>query len=195
MKKYAILLFVFLFAAVSYASAETPMQTVEKCVNDVLSVLKEGSKNDKSILEKKKDQIRAISNRFFDYIELSRRTLGMNWNKFTVPQRKEFVPLYEDLLEGVYMDRILAYKDEKVEYSKQIMFSDTQAEVRTKVLAKTGPIPINYRLLLKNGQWRVYDVTIEGVSLVSNYRSQFNSMLQKKTPEQLLETLRKKVKS
>ena len=195
MKKCAILLLVFLFATVSYAAADTPMQTVEKRVDEVLDVLKGGSKDDPSILEKKKDQIRAISNRFFDYIELSRRTLGLSWNKFSVPQRKEFVSLYEDLLEGVYMDRILAYKDEKVEFSKQIMFSDTQAEVQTKVLAKTGPIPIVYRLLLKNGQWKVYDVIIEGVSLVNNYRSQFNSILKKETPEDLLKTLREKVKA
>lgn len=193
MKRIAILLLIFLFAAPSLASAGAPMQTIEKRVNEVLDVLKGGSKDDKSILEKKKDQIRVISNEMFDYVELSRRTLGMGWNKLSVPQRKEFVSLFRDLLEGVYMDRILAYKDEKVEFAKERMLSDNIAEVRTNVLASSGDIPIVYRLILKNNQWKVYDVIIEGVSLVSNYRSQFNEILSKQTPEDLLKTLREKV--
>ena len=195
MKKIAVLLLIFFFAAPSIVLADTPLQTVEKRVNEVLAVLAGGSKDDKSILEKKKDQIRAISNEMFDYVELSKRTLGRNWNKLTVEQRKEFVPLYRDLLESVYMDRILAYKDEKVEFSNEKLFSDNKAEVQTKVLASTGDIPIFYRMIRKDDKWKVYDVIIEGVSLIKNYRSQFNDILNKQTPEELLNTLKEKVKA
>ena len=195
MKKIAVLLLIFFFAAPSIVLADTPLQTVEKRVNEVLAVLAGGSKDDKSILEKKKDQIRAISNEMFDYVELSKRTLGRNWNKLTVEQRKEFVPLYRDLLESVYMDRILAYKDEKVEFSNEKLFSDNKAEVQTKVLASSGDIPIFYRMIRKDDKWKVYDVIIEGVSLIKNYRSQFNDILNKQTPEELLNTLKEKVKA
>ncbi|MCB2168894.1 MAG: ABC transporter substrate-binding protein [Deltaproteobacteria bacterium] len=195
MKKIAIILLIFLFAAPSVVFADAPLQTVEKRVNEVLSVLAEGSKDDKSILEKKKDQIRAISNEMFDYIELSKRTLGRNWNKLSVEQRKEFVPLYRDLLEGVYMDRILAYKDEKVEYTNEKLFSNDKAEVQTKVIAPSGDIPIFYRMIQKDNKWKVYDVIIEGVSLIKNYRSQFNDILNKQTPEELIKTLQEKAKA
>lgn len=192
MRRVTILLLIFLFAAPSFVYAGAPMETIKKDVNDVLAVLAGSSKDDKSILEKKKDQIRAISNQMFDWIELSRRTLGRNWNKLSVPQRKEFVPLYQDLLENVYMDRILAYKDEKVDYTEEKIFDDTKAEVQTKVLASSGDIPIFYRMIKKDNQWKVYDVIIEGVSLIKNYRSQFNDILSKKTPDEMLQMLREK---
>ena len=93
------------------------------------------------------------------------------------------------------MDRILAYKDEKVEVSREKLFSDTKAEVQSKVVAPSGNIPIVYRMILKKNNWKVYDVIIEGVSLIKNYRTQFNDILAKKSPDELLKTLREKVSS
>ena len=112
----------------------------------------------------------------------------------TVPQRQEFVKLFRQILEKAYIDKILAYTDEKIVYDRENMLSGTQAEVQTKVITDTKEIPITYRLLLKDGAWKVYDVVIENVSLVLNYRTQFNDILAKNTPEKLLEILRTKVK-
>jgi phospholipid transport system substrate-binding protein len=131
----------------------------------------------------------------FDEVELSRRSLGNNWNKLNNDQRQEFVKLFEQVLEKAYADKILAYTDEKIEFTKESMISSNLAEVRTKVITASREIPITYRVILKNGAWKVYDVVIENVSLVQNYRTQFNDILAKNSPEQLLEILRKKVKS
>lgn len=101
--------------------------------------------------------------------------------------------LFEQVLEKSYADKILDYTNEKVEFTKDEMKSDTQAEVQTKIITASKQIPIFYRMILKDGKWKVYDVVVENVSLVQNYRTQFNDILSKNTPEQLLEMLRKKV--
>ena len=91
------------------------------------------------------------------------------------------------------MSRILKYSDEKVIYSEEKMFSEDKAEVDTNIVTASKEIPINYRLILVNGEWRVYDVVIEGISLVANYRSQFRQILSDKSPQALLDMLKKKV--
>ena len=141
----------------------------------------------------KKEKISSISQEMFDFTELSKRSLGQNWSKLSPEQQKEFTELYKSLLEDTYADKITTYTDEKLIFGKEIPLSDQTVEVRTTVVTQTSNIPINYRLIEENGRWKVYDVVIEGVSLISNYRSQFREILATKTPEALLETLRKKV--
>lgn len=174
--------------------AGTPLNTVEGNVNRVLEVLRDPKlkgEDSKSIKEKR---IWAIGEDLFDYTELSRRTLGRNWRKLSPDQKKEFVELFSRLLGTVYMDRIVTYTDEKVVFEKERMMSDTKAEVKSKVITKSGEIPIFYRMIKKNGTWKVYDVIVEGVSLIKNYRSQFRRILKNKSPEDMLGILRKKVK-
>ena len=130
----------------------------------------------------------------FDEVEFSRRTMARNWAKLTTAQQTEFVVLFEQVLEKAYIDKILDYSNEKVEFYKENMISDNQAEIQTKIVTSSKEIPIFYRVTLKDGNWRVYDVVVENVSLVQNYRTQFNDILSSKEPEQLLEILRKKVK-
>jgi phospholipid transport system substrate-binding protein len=131
----------------------------------------------------------------FDEVELSKRTLTRNWNKLNDVQRQEFVQLFHQVLEKAYVDRILSYTNEKVVFYKENTISKNQVEVQTKIITSSKEIPITYRAILVNGTWKVYDVVIENVSLVMNYRTQFNEILVKNTPEQLLEILRKKVKA
>jgi phospholipid transport system substrate-binding protein len=122
------------------------------------------------------------------------RTLGKNWTKLNPAQQQEFIQLYRQILEKAYIDKILSYTNEKIVISKENKLSNNQAEVQTKVLTSSKEIPIFYKVILKDGTWKVYDVVVENVSLVRNYRSQFTSILAKNTPDQLLEILRKKVK-
>jgi phospholipid transport system substrate-binding protein len=91
------------------------------------------------------------------------------------------------------MDRVLSYKDEKVIFEKEKIKSDQYADVETSIITETEPISMVYRVILEKGQWRVYDVVIEGVSLIKNYRSQFNEILRNKTPDDLIELIRKKL--
>jgi phospholipid transport system substrate-binding protein len=187
------ILMLFLITTAVYAGA--PMDAVRMNADKVLDVLRDPKLKAPSAKEMKKDKLRAIYVSMFDEVELSRRSLGMNWNKLNAAQREEFVKLFEQVLEKAYADRILSYTNEKIEYTKESTISGSTAEVRTKVITASKEIPITYKVILKDGAWKVYDVTIENVSLVQNYRTQFNDILAKNTPEQLLEILRKKVKA
>jgi phospholipid transport system substrate-binding protein len=181
-----------LFSLPVYAGA--PLEAVQTNVNQVLEVLRDPKLKAASAKEIEKEKLRLIYERMFDDVELSKRTLSRNWNSLNVAQRQEFVPLFRQVLEKAYIDKILAYTNEKVVFESETMVSATQAEVPTKIVTSSKEIPITYRVLLKGGVWKVYDVVVENVSLVLNYRTQFNDILAKNTPEQLLEILRKKVK-
>ena len=187
------ILMLFLISLPVYAGA--PLDAVKINADQVLDILRDPKLKAASAKEMKKDKLRAVYVNMFDEVELSRRSLGMKWNKLNTAQRQEFVKLFEQVLEKAYADRILSYTNEKIEFTKESMISGNLAEVRTKVITASKEIPIYYRVILKNGAWKVYDVTIENVSLVQNYRTQFNDILAKNTPEQLLEILRKKVKA
>ncbi len=172
-----------------YAETGEPRQVIEAQVNKLLSVLNDKALTDQAAKEKR---IWEIVNGIFDFDELSRRTMGRNWKKLNAAQQKEFPELFSKVLGNVYMDRIMAYGGEKVVFDDNVMVTDGKAEIKSRVLASGKEIPIDYRMIDIEGKWRVYDVVIEGVSLVSNYRSQFNSILTNKSPENLMDTLRKK---
>lgn len=193
-KKYAVLtiLILFVFSMPVYAGA--PMASVKENVNKVLDVLRDSKLKGPSAKQAKKDKLRIIYKDMFDEVEFSRRTMASNWAKLNPAQQAEFVALFEQVLEKAYIDKILDYSNEKVDFYKEDMKKDTQAEIQTKIVTSSKEVPIFYRVILKDGKWRVFDVVVENVSLVQNYRTQFNDILANKTPEQLLEILRKKVK-
>ena len=143
--------------------------------------------------EAKQKKLWTIADAMFDYPGLSKRTLGKSWKKLNPKQQKEFTDLFSKHLGNIYLDRIMAYTDEKIVFDKE-RIKENKALVYTKIITSTKEIPLDYRVVLINDDWKVYDVVIEGVSLVKNYRSQFKEMLKKKDPEYLLDTLRKKVK-
>ena len=175
------------------AFAGVPLETVKGYADKVLDVLRDPALKAEAAKKTKKDKLRAISEKMFDFTELSKRTLAQNWSKFNPEQQKEFVDLYTSLLEDAYANKIMAYTDEKIVFSTEVALTEKTVEVRSTVLRKNEDIPIYYRVIMKDGLWRVYDVVVEGVSLINNYRSQFREILANKTPESLLETLRKKV--
>ncbi len=172
--------------------AGVPLDTVEGHVKDVLKVLRDPALQGEANKEAKQERIEAIADEMFDYVALSRLTLGRNWKKFDSSQKKEFVQLYRSILEKAYMDKILSYTDEKVTFDKETMLSDKKAEVQTHILTKSAEIPIFYRVYLKDGKWKVYDVIIEGISLIKNYRTQFRDIMVNNPPEEVLKILREK---
>lgn len=177
------------------AYADAPLATVQTNVNKVLEVLRDPSLKSDAAKETKKEKLRSIYASMFDEVELSKRTLARNWNKLNTAQRREFVQLYQQVLEKAYVDKILAYTNEKITYERETKLAENQVEVQTLIITSSNKIPISYRVILNGGTWKVYDVIIENVSLVQNYRTQFNNILVKNSPEQLLETLRNKVKA
>ena len=170
-----------------------PTETVKGNLDKVMDVLRDPSLKAESAKKAKKNKIRDISQDMFEFTELSKRSLGKNWSKFDPDQQKEFVELYKSLLEDTYADKLMSYTDVKIVFSKEVALTEKTVEVQSTVLTKSGEVPIYYRVILKGGVWRVYDVVIEGISLINNYRSQFKEILVNKPPESLLETLRKKV--
>ena len=186
------ILMIFLFNLPVYAGV--PMDTVQANVNKVLDVLRDPKLKPASAKTVKKEKLRPIYERMFDDVELSRRTLARNWNSLNAAQRQEFVRLFREVLEKAYIDKILSYTNEKIVFDRESTLADNQVEVQTRVVTASKEIPIAYRMILKNGTWKVYDVVIENVSLILNYRTQFNEILAKNPPEHLLATLRQKVK-
>jgi phospholipid transport system substrate-binding protein len=189
--KAASILMLFFFALPVYAGA--PLDTVQTNVNKVLDVLRDPKLKADSAKEIKKEKLRTIYSQMFNQVELAKRTLARNWGKLNPSQQEEFTRLFRQVLEKAYIDKILAYTDEKIVFSREVALSSDQAEVQTKIVTSSREIPIFYRVILKDGVWKVYDVVVENVSLVQNYRSQFNSILANNAPDQLLEILRKKV--
>ncbi len=175
------------------ANAAAPMDTVQMQINMVLDVLRDPELKAESAKERRKERVWSIIERGFDFDELSKRILSRNWKKLNPDQQKEFALLIGRLLGNIYMDRLMKFTNEKVVFTKESMLSEKRAEVQSKIISQSREIPLHYKMILKNGEWKVYDLTIEGVSLVKNYRSQFKKILKKNSPDKMLQILRKKV--
>lgn len=194
MRKTIVLMAMFCCVLVPmHAVAGVPTDNVRDRVNEALEILRDPSLKGDSKKKEKEARIRSVSERMFEFEELSKRTLGAHWKKLSPDQRQEFMSLYKSILEDAYMEKIVAYTDEEVLFEREVPLSEKTAEVRTTVKTKTADVPINYRVIQRDGQWKVYDVVIEGISLINNYRSQFREILSSKTPEDLLDVMRKKV--
>jgi phospholipid transport system substrate-binding protein len=180
------LLTIALFATA--ASAGPASDQLKSQVDQVIKLLEDPALKDKP--GERRTQVRKMAEDIFDYPETSRRALGTHWNARTPQEREEFTRLFGDLLDRAYISKIDLYQGEKVKWLGETGdASDTL--VKTTIAAKSGTeIPIDYRMHLKDGRWRVYDVVIEGVSLVSNYRTQFNKIVQTESYEALVQKLK-----
>ena len=124
---------------------------------------------------------------------MSQRTLATNWKKASDDEKKKIVALFSQLIESTYIGRVEAYTDEKVDYPGEKV-KGKKAVVETLILTDTADIPVNYKVYLKNGKWWVYDVVIEGISLISNYRSSYQEIVKKEGFDGLLAKMQDKIK-
>src|SRR5262249_52588480 len=174
--------------AVPPANAAAPTDQLRTQVDRVLKLL-----DDPALKDKPKDRrtaVRKVAEDIFDFGETARRSLGRHWADRTEAERDEFVKLFGDLLERSYISKIEVYGGEKINYVSDKIDGD-QASVMSKLLTKTGTDgPIEYRMLKKGDRWLVYDVIIEGVSLVSNYRTQFNKIIQTSSYAELVKKMK-----
>jgi len=196
MKRQSISILLILLLVVP-ASASTladgAFDFVSNSVDKVLTILRDPAFKEESTKEDQYQRLKTVVRTLFNYDEISRRSLGIKGRSFTPEQMDEFTGLFTKLLEKIYLNRVREYSDEKVTYGDTTMLSENIAEVQTSIVTASKQIPIKYRVVFRNQEWRCYDVIIEGVSLVRNYRSQFNKILQNKTPEDLLQQLRETV--
>ena len=174
-------------AAGAWAGPPTEIvrQVIEKALDSSQRSLFQG--------EARRQKVKRIVDPYFDYQEMAKRSLGPTWGKLSAGQRQEFVQLFAQLLEASYSDKIEKYAQRvKIDYTGEILDGE-YAEVRTVVVRANDRIPLNYRLLNEDGTWKVYDVVIEGVSLVSNYRSQFSRIIHESCYAELVKRLKTKV--
>ena len=174
MFKRAALLTVAALFSVSQASA-APLDDVKKTVDEVVRIVadKEMKKSD----QKRRQILKKTIGTIFDYNEMAKRSLGRHWTPLTPEEKVRFTELFAALLENSYAGKIESYNNEKIVYVKEILDGD-HAEIKSKVVtAKRDEFTLDYRMIRQNGRWMAYDVVIEGVSLVSNYRSQFSRII------------------
>jgi phospholipid transport system substrate-binding protein len=185
------LLIAFAVTGAGVASAGPATDALKQSVDEVLRVVDDpGFKKSESKEERRKRLEDVISKRF-NFEEMAKRTIGAEWAKRTPEERREFVNSFRTLLSNSYLGRIENYSGEKVHYLKEAIDGD-HAEVRTEIDTGKSTIPIDYKMEQRDGDWRVYDVIIEGTGLVSNYREQFKRILRKDSFEGLSKTIREK---
>lgn len=169
------------------ATAGAPTEQTRATVDKVLSILRSGGNSDQ-----RRNQLRDVIYPRFDFAEMAKRSLGPHWARRSPQEQQEFVKLFTDLLESSYIDKIEGFNGEKVIYTREQVDGDN-AEVFTKVVTTKGEeFTINYKLHRVGDEWKAYDVVVEDISLVNNYRSQFNRVLANSSFDELLKKLQQK---
>jgi len=181
-----------IFASAHNAGAATTTDQLKSAIDRVLATVDDPAlKGDGKVIERRA-AVRKIANEIFDFTELARRSLGQHWQPLSEPQRTEFVGLFADLLERSYASKIELYGGETIIYSGERVYGEL-ATVDTRIITKHGTeVHVDYRLLRRRDGWRIYDVNIDGISLVSNYRTQFNKIIRSEGYDRLVERMRSK---
>ena len=165
------------FAAVAVAATE-PTGQLKASIDRVIAILEDPRLNPAARASERRAAVRKIADDIFDFEEIAQRSLARHWRTLTDAQRREFVHLFSDLIERSYMSKIELYSGEPIQYTGERVDGDL-ATVMTRIITKTRTeVPMDYRLLKRGDRWLVFDVSIEGVSLVANYRAQFNTIIQ-----------------
>ena len=186
----ALALGALLLACASAATAGLPTDQLRVSVDHVLAVLQDPSLRPESKAAERTAAIRHDADAVFDFTEMSRRALGRHWQELSESQQREFVTLFADLLERAYVSKIEQYSGEKIDYVGESVEGD-MATVKTQIVTKQATqVPVDYRLLQKADRWLVYDVLVQGVSLVLNYRTQFDHILQTSSYDELVRRLK-----
>ena len=174
------------------AAAGVPTDQLKGAVERVLKTLDDPTLKGEARLGERRVAVRKIANEIFDFSEIAKRSMARHWQPLSEAQRTEFVGLFADLLERSYISKIETYGGEKIQYTAERADGEF-ATVSTRIVTKNGTeVPVDYRMIKRADRWLVYDVSIEGVSLVSNYRTQFNKIIQTTSYNELVSKLRNK---
>jgi phospholipid transport system substrate-binding protein len=175
----------------SQALAGPPTDSMKGTIDEVLRIIRDKELKQTAKAEERRSLLEKVVAERFDYQEMSRRALGAPWNQLSDQDKQEFVSLFQTLLTSSYAEKVESYSGEGVQYLNERTEKD-YAEVRTKILSGKTEIPLDYRLINRGTDWRVYDVVVDGVSLVNNYRGQFTKILRASSYSDLVDQLRKK---
>jgi phospholipid transport system substrate-binding protein len=186
------LLFLTLALGAKIADAGVATDQIKSTVDKAIIVLKDPRLKPSAKTKERREQLKQILYARFDFTEMARRALGANWRRRTPQEQEEFVRLFTDILERAYADIIEGYSDEKIIYMNERV-DGTYADVGSKILTSKGEeYSIYYKAHLVSNEWKVYDVVAENISLVNNFRSQFNRVIANSSYEELIRRLRDK---
>ena len=179
-------------AMASGAVAGPPTDQLRGSIDSVLKILSDAELKKEAKAAERRRAIRAVAAEIFDFGEISRRTLAAHWQARAPAERQEFVALFGDLLENAYISKIEGYTGEKIVYAGEALDGGL-AVVKTRIITRQGTeIPVDYRMFQQGERWRAYDVNIEGISLVANYRAQFNTIISRSGYPDLVTKLKAK---
>jgi len=182
-----VLLLLFSFAAVP-ADYSTPKARVKDAIEKVLKTLKDKSLN----RDRRWEEIAAVIRERFDFRSMSQSVLARNWKRATAEEQRRFTEFFSQYIEETYRAKIEAYTDQKIEYGDEVIRGD-RAVVETKIITGATEIPVNFKLRKNKGEWYAYDVIIEGVSLVSNYRNTFAAIVKNEGMEGLMSDIQRRI--
>lgn len=185
---------VLMVSLLGSAWAGEPTDQVKETTDKILAIVTDPALKVPEKAGERQRLIRQAVDERFDWEEMSRRTLARYWAERTEAEKKAFIDVFGQLLERTYMDKVEGYSGEKVLYVGERVEGEYGAVAVKIVTQQTREISVIYRMKKKGGSWYVYDISIEGVSLINNYRTQFNSILSRSSFESLMERLREKVK-
>lgn len=170
---------------------DSPTVVVRGTIDEVIRLVSNEGLKTPDQATHRRQLLEEIIGQHFDFEEMAKRSLAAHWRNRSEAEHQEFAALFQSLLSKTYAGKIENYSGEKVQYLKERM-KDSYAEVQTTIVSNKTEISLDYRLLLKDGDWRVYDVVVDGVSLVKNYRVQFDRIIRHSSYEELVKTLRDK---
>ena len=189
------LLYVALTCSSTFGSSgqisESPTEVVRATLTKVFHILEDEKLKDPSKLIPRRRMLEEVIAAHFDYTEMSKRTLGAHWAPLTASEQAEFVELFKSFLSDRYAEKIEGYSGEKVAYLSE-RIEGNYAEVRTELRSSKVEIPMDYRLHMKGGTWHAYDIIADGISLVKNYRSQFDKIIRSDSYQELVRRLRER---
>ena len=189
----SLLLLICLFCAVAlpaYGAIETATEAARRGADQILSLLQDPAFKNPATKEAQRKKIEDTMLDLFDFDEFSSRTVGPNWRNFTPDQKKRFQDAFTNLLRNTYIDTLDSYNGEQVEFTGEVSGNNgTRSEVRMNFMGKDAVHPVAFRMLVKNDKWVVYDVLIEGISMIKNYRDQFRDLLAKGNPDELIDKI------
>jgi len=188
-----ILIFTLCVGWARFTQAGEPQDLVRTAVDKAVQILKDPKLQPADKKKERIDRLREAVNPIFDYQEMAKRALGTHWRRRTPAEQEEFVILFRDFLEGIYSDKIDLYGGEKVLFGRQTVDEDFAQVESTIINPKGEEIAVNYKLRRVNGKWKVYDAVVENISIINNYRSQFDRVISGSSYQELVKRLREKV--
>ena len=189
-----ITIIALLLAGTAIAAPPEPLEAIKGPIDTVITILNDPVYKDENLKSDQREKIWQSVSDIFDFDEISMRAVARNWKKFTPEEQKEFSVVFSKFLGNTYVDKIQGeFHNEEIVYVSQEIVKEDRALAKTLIKRETIEIPVDYRLKLMDGQWRVYDVAVEGISLVKNYRTQFSQLLKKESPAELIQRLKKKL--